>query len=220
MPDTWSEEVAAAWLAADNVSEMLELPRKIAASVISLSGGVQRVLDIASGPGTFLKVFLDAFPQARGIWQDGSDTMLKEARAFLANYSDRVSWTIGNMAEIASSGIEPGIDVVLTSRASHHMTAEELRSFYADVATLVRPGGWIANLDHIQMPAPWEDDFRAARKHVVTRKESADPNSGHKHERKAPFLHHHFDALRAAGFTEITTGWQAFYTYLIMAQKG
>ncbi|MCL5077289.1 MAG: class I SAM-dependent methyltransferase [Actinobacteria bacterium] len=220
MPDTWSEEVAAAWLAADNVTEMLDLPRKIAASVVALSGGVQRVLDIASGPGTFLKVFLDAFPHAQGIWQDGSDTMLKEAKIHLANYSDRISWNIGNMAEIASSGIQPGIDVVLSSRASHHMTPEELRSFYADVATLVRPGGWLVNLDHIQMPAPWEDDFRTARKHVIKRKEGTDPNSGHKHERKAPFLQHHLDSLTAAGFSQITTGWQAFYTYLIMARKG
>lgn len=220
MPDTWSEEVAAAWLAADNVAGMLELPRKIAASVISLSGGIERVLDIASGPGTFLKVFLDTFPHSRGIWQDGSDTMLREAKLHLANYSERVSWNIGNMAEIASSGIEPGLDVVLTSRASHHMTPEELNSFYLDIATLIRPGGWLVNLDHVQMPAPWEDEFRTARNHVVKRNESADPNSGHKHDRKAPFLHHHLDSLRDAGFGQIVTGWQAFYTYLLIARKG
>ena len=64
------------------------------------------------------------------------------------------------------------------------------------------------------------DDFRTARKHVIKRKEGTDPNSGHKHERKAPFLQHHLDSLTAAGFSQITTGWQAFYTYLIMARKG
>lgn len=219
MPDQWSEEVASTWLATDSAAEMLTLPRKIAASIVSLYGDVETVLDIASGPGTFLEVFLSHFPNAKGIWHDGSDVMLNRAKGNLGEYASRITWYQGNMMDIHTSGIPSGIDVILTSRATHHLTQVELIQFYSDVSKLLKPDGWIINLDHVQLPGSWENDFRTARKLVVKPKESSSGSEGHKHERKAPTLNDHIDALSSLGFSQIQTGWQAFYTYLIIAKK-
>lgn len=219
MPERWSEKVAATWLATDSAAEMLEMPRKIAASVVSLHGEIKSVLDIASGPGTFLEAFLNHFPNAKGIWHDGSDVMLRQAKENLVKFVDRVTWHQCNMMEIPNSGIPAGIDVILTSRATHHLTKDELAQFYSDTSQLLNPGGWIINLDHVQLSEPWEDDFRTARKLVVKPKESSDGAEGHKHERKAPMLDDHMDTLKSLGFSHVQTGWQAFYTYLIIAKR-
>ncbi len=215
----WSEDEAAGWLNADTQGEILDLPRRIAASIVSRDGAVSHVLDIASGPGTFLKVFLEMFPSSIGIWHDASETMKVSAEGVLATYGSRISWVTGDMYNISSLNLPTDLDVVLTSRATHHLTPGELYRFYSDIANLLRPGGWIVNLDHIYLGQRWDQLFRAARKEFLPRKESDEGESGHRHSRSAPELSDHVAALGAAGITDIETAWQAYYTFLILAKK-
>lgn len=220
MPGIWNENEAKGWLKSDDSSIMLELPRRIAAAVIAHEGTVDRIMDIASGPGTFMKVFLDAFPNSVGIWNDASQVMKDQAQVLLAPYADRIQWYPGDMNDIGNFDGKGELDAVLTSRASHHLSVEELESFYRQVSSLLKPGGWVVNLDHIYLNEPWDTRFRTTRKELFRKSSaSADEGSGHKHERKAPELKDHYSALEKAGISEICVGWQAFYTVLLLGRK-
>ncbi|NNN19281.1 MAG: class I SAM-dependent methyltransferase [Acidimicrobiaceae bacterium] len=219
MPRKWTEDEAAGWLTSDAATEMLDLPRRIAASIVATEGGAATVADIASGPGTFLKIFLDMFPESTGIWHDASETMRVTAQTALAQYGPRISWVFGDMYNISASGLPTGLDVVMTSRATHHLTSGELATFYAEVCQLVRPKGWIINLDHAYLGDRWDATFRSARKIVLPKRESGDADSGHRHERPAPSIADHTDALAKAGITTVQTAWQAYYTFLLLARK-
>ncbi|TAN30631.1 MAG: class I SAM-dependent methyltransferase [Actinomycetota bacterium] len=215
----WTEDEAARWLMTDVAGEMLDFPRRIAASLVAIAGEVSRVADIASGPGTFLKIFLDRFPNSTGVWQDASETMESAAKEVLAAYAPRITWLQGDMYHIASMGLPSELDVVLCSRATHHLTPDELNTFYAEVAQSVRPGGWIINLDHAYLGGPWDEMFRKARKSLLTSAIKDGENSGHRHERPAPSISDHIAALSRIGIEEVQTAWQAYYTFLIMARK-
>lgn len=219
MARKWSEDEAAHWLNADSQREMLDLPRKIAASIVSADKGrVSKFIDIASGPGTFLKVFLDYFPDSLGIWHDASESMRNVAQKELADYSNRVSWIVGDMSGVASLDIPSDLDAVLTSRATHHFSAEELTVFYSDVARLLRPGGWIINLDHAYLGSNWDPVVRSARKQLFPGRQ-AKSEADHQHTRSAPGLSEHLASLASSGVKEVTTAWQTYYTFLIMAKK-
>ena len=218
VPRKWNEAEAAQWLSSDTAAEMLDFPRRIAASIVSIDGNVSRILDIASGPGSFLKVFLEMFPDSVGIWHDASDTMRTAAEKELDSYASRISWVQGDMYNFAASALQPGLDVVLTSRATHHFTPQELAKFYAGIAPLLRSGGWIINLDHAYLGSPWDSLFRSARRELIPKKRS-DDSAGHKHEKAAPEIADHIAALRNAGITEVQVAWQAYYTFLIVARK-
>ncbi len=218
VPRKWSEDEATKWLSSDIAVEMLDFPRRIAASIVSIDGNVSRILDIASGPGSFLKVFLEMFPESVGIWHDASDTMRTAAEIELASYASRISWVQGDMYNVATSALPSGLDVILTSRATHHFTRQELSNFYASIAPLLRSGGWIINLDHAYLGSPWDSLFRSARRELLPKKRS-DDSGGHRHEKAAPEIADHVAALGNAGITEVQTAWQAYYTFLIIARK-
>ena len=70
----WSDrDFARAWAEGDALRAMLDLPRRISAAVVATGRPEPScVVDIGSGPGDYLAVFLEAFPSARGIWTDAS----------------------------------------------------------------------------------------------------------------------------------------------------
>ncbi len=219
MAKQWTEDEAHSWLMADVAGEMLDFPRRIAASIVATSGEVNQVADIASGPGTFLKIFLDRFPNSTGIWQDASQTMGNAAKEELAAYASRITWVQGDMYHISAMGLPAGLDVVLCSRATHHLTPGELNTFYGEVSQLVRPGGWVVNLDHTYVGRSWDETFRSARKSLFAGNSKASNSSGHRHDKQAPAVSDHVSALMQAEFNEVQTAWQAYYTFLIMARK-
>lgn len=218
MPTNWSASEAAGWMRMDGQAELLDLPRRIAGTIVASEGPLETFLDIASGPGAFLKVFLEMFPDSRGIWHDSSPTMRKAAEESLKDFRSRITWLEGDMSDLSALNLPTRLDAVLTSRATHHFDTGELEAFYAESAKLVRPGGWIVNLDHTFVGEHWDPIFRTARKQLIPKKQAEDAAGGHKHTRPAPTLEDHVSALSKAGITQVVTAWQAFYSFLMIAK--
>ncbi|WP_051941249.1 class I SAM-dependent methyltransferase [Phaeacidiphilus oryzae] len=217
----WSEPgFAAAWAGADPAGEhdLLALPRRIAARLIAAELPAPRVVvDIAAGPGGFLEVLLDAFPGARGIWLDASAPMRELAGERLARFGDRVDFRLGDMVDPAAAGLaEGGADVVLSSRASHHLSGGELRAFYRGAAALLAPGGWFANLDHIGPVDAWDRRYRAVRRAMAPANRQAAPP--HHHDYPLAGAAEHLDALRSAGVLDADIAWKAFFTCLFIGR--
>lgn len=205
------------WVERDDRIDLLELPRAIAAAVVHHDRpGTALVVDIASGPGAFLSVFLDELPAAKGIWQDASESMQAHAVERLARFGDRVTFRPGDMTDLAGCGIPSGVDVVVTSRAAHHLDRQALHAFYAEAASLLVPGGWLVNLDHVGPPDVWDKRLRAVRPRFAG---NAGTEKPHHHNYPLTSVDDHLAGFRAAGITDVEITWRAFYTCLFMGRK-
>lgn len=213
--DWASAPTALGWTEGDRLGGFLGLPRLLAVTVVAADPGqVRHVVDVGSGPADFLAIALERFPQARGTWIDVSPAMEPLARARLGELARRVEFAVtglDRLTEVAGGGTA---DVVLSARVTHHLDEAGLAGFYRQAATALRPGGWLANLDHVTLPGPWAGRLRHARAQLVP------PNpSTHRHDYPLPTASQHADALTAAGFTDLDTPWRAFWSVLFLARK-
>lgn len=206
------------WVRADTVEQTLALPRAIAAALVARDRpGTTKLVDIASGTGEFLSVFLDEFPEARGVWTDASEAMLEIARERLAGYGDRVEYRIVDMTALAGAGLPSDADVVMTSRAAHHLDRAGLFAFYRDASRLLAPGGWLVNLDHI---GPRDDDWDRLLRGVRKRFRPPGPQSRpHHHNYPLTGVRDHAEALDAAGLTDHEVAWRSLITCLFAARS-
>lgn len=216
--EIWKDkEFATAWAEGDVVADLLALPRRIAAAVVEVDRPAsKRIVDVGSGPGAFLSVFLERFPEARGIWTDASEAMREKAETSLAQYAGRIEYRIVDMTEIDSGVLPNDVDVLLTSRAVHHLDRVGLQAFYAAAGSLLAPGGWLVNLDHTGPGEVWDARLRAARKSIIPPRAKG---SGHHHDGPLTSVDDHYEALSNAGFTDYATPWRGFFTVLFMARK-
>jgi trans-aconitate methyltransferase len=215
------------WAQGDAFRDLLDFPRRMAAAIVAGDNPAPAtIVDVGAGPGAVLEVFLRQFPQANGIWTDASTAMLELAHEKLAPFGDRVEYRIADMTDLDGVGLPDQVDVLVTSRAAHHLDADGLTSFYQAAAGRLAPGGWLVNLDHIgpasQAGPPaaagpdnvWDQRLRAARKQF-----GASPD-GRKHHHNYPLtsVQDHLDAFAAAGITDVEVPWRAFYTCLFMGR--
>jgi SAM-dependent methyltransferase len=214
----WREaDFARSWAQGDTFSDMLDFPRQMAAAVIAGDNPAPAcIVDIGSGPGSVLAVFLKQFPSARGVWSDASEAMLGLAREQLAPFGDRVDYRIVDMTDLATGGLPGGADIITTSRAAHHLDRAGLFAFYAQAAAKLAPGGWLVNLDHIGPDEVWDRRLRAARKQFA----SAPEGPKHHHNYPLTSVNDHLEAYAAAGITDVEVVWRAFYTCLFMGRAG
>ncbi len=202
------------WVSNDDLADLLEFPRAIASSfVLQDRPDARLVLEFGCGTGGFTARFLDDFPAIRAVCTDVSAPMLEHARRELAPYDDRVTCRIADMSAPRHTELPYNVDVVITARASHHLSLPELVHFYCDAFERLTPGGWLINLDHMGQ-GDWWDRFSAARAKFKK------PGAEHPHDHPLPTLPEHFSALNQAGFTDICQAWQAFFTGLLLARKG
>lgn len=214
----WQDpEFARRWASADGLADMLMFPRMLAAALVSHDRPRARlVIDVGSGPGAFLEAFLEELPACAGVWLDASEAMLEQARQRLARFGDRVSFRLGDMADLPAAGLPSGADALVSSRALHHLDRGGLARFYQQAAGYLAPGGWLANLDHTGPAEVWDRRFRAVRGRFI-----GPGNEQGKHPHDYPFTSErdHLDSLAAAGLDDAEIAWKAFYTCLFVARR-
>jgi SAM-dependent methyltransferase len=218
-PTGWDEKAARDWLAGPTAaaSDPIRHPWSIAATIIGVDGaGISSVLDVASGPGGFLQLLLEAFPGAHGVWLDSSEVMRDEARSRLAGLGDHVEYHLGDILEVDKAAAAGSVDVVASSRATHHLTVPDLGRFYQQAAAVLRPGGWVANLDNVTVGGEWDARLRSARRELRPQ-QGVTPS--HPHVVRSPSAEEHVSAMLAAGFTDPKVAWQEFVSVLVMARK-
>jgi len=134
------------------LARMKDIPHRVegeATLISELPTHTKRVLDLGCGNGHLLALVLAACPNATGVGLDFSPTMLKSAQE---RFSDdrRVALISHNMdnplPELGS------FDWVVSSFAIHHCTHIRKRELYAEVYSMLEPGGVFLNLEHVSSP--------------------------------------------------------------------
>jgi SAM-dependent methyltransferase len=216
--ESWhSEAYVADWVGEDVLADLLDLPRKISAAIVADAGvDVAHVVDVGSGHGPYLELFLRAFPAARGTWVDSSQAMQEHARERLAALGDRVHFVLADAERLHEAALEPA-DVVVTSRVLHHFSPESLRRVYETAHGLLREGGLVFNLDHVGAPGDWEQRYRRIRRQFTGARTK--PLAPHRHDYPLSAVRDHLDWMREAGFAAPDVPWRTLYTALLAARK-
>ena len=217
--ESWrSTDYAAAWAAEDVMAPVLELPRRISAALIVDAGiDVSHVVDLGAGPGSYLKLMLESFPEARGTWVDVSEAMLELAQAELGAFADRVEFRVADLEQLDREPFQPA-EVVVSSRALHHFSPESLGRIYGAIAAFVAPGGFVFNLDHVGSPDDaWGGAYRRVREEIVGRRAQA--LKPHRQDGPLPPQDVHLQAMSAAGLVHADAPWRMLMTALMTARK-
>ena len=213
-PGVWGDPAfVERWMSGDSGLEALAIPRAITAALIADSGlPVRRVVDVGAGPGSFLRVLLETFPSASGVWIDASEAMLQRATADLADLAPRVRFEMGDLREADRLPLEG--DVIVSSRAVHHFLPETIRAFYRAARERLSPGGFLCNLDHFG--TPWRETYKRIKPGFVP--PSGGSTAPHDHEAPPQPIEDHLAWLRDAGFADPDIPWRLFWTALVVGR--
>lgn len=123
----------------------------IARLIRSTQGEVPIVLDLGCGTGSVMAALLDAIPGACAAGVDLDPTLLVLAEKRLAPFGERAQLVQADFRQDGWIGTLSGmrLDAIVSATALHWLSPELLSSLYAQVATVLRPGGVFLNADHV-----------------------------------------------------------------------
>lgn len=212
----YRDDYAKDWAAADGLAGLLQLPWRMSAVMAGMDRPPRQIADLGSGPGTVLAQFLALYPHAHGHWVDASPDMLTQARENLAEFADRVSYTVADISELDKVDLPDDLDVITNSRVAHHFDPTGLTGFYAAARAHLAAEGWLVTLDHVRPEPQWDKRFRTVLPLF------AGPNAGkpsHPHYFPFPTIAEHVTSFTDAGFGDVDMPWRAFYTCLFTGRN-
>ena len=164
-----------------------------------------RVLDVGTGHGLLASRLLDAFPASQAVGLDLSEPMRNVASERMARYGERFTFVLGDFVDGMLPAAAGGpFDVVVSSRAIHHLPSGAKQALYAAVYASLSAGGCFFNLDGVSPPEEaLRSVYRAGRGGPVEQAPRP-PSPGHYFET----LDEQLGFLRAAGFRAVDCFWK------------
>jgi tRNA (cmo5U34)-methyltransferase len=118
---------------------------------------VARFLDLGCGDGILSAAILGGYPSSHGVLVDFSEPMLEQARVQFAGYTDQLTFLnldYGDPAWLTKINAYGPFDAIVSGYSIHHQPNERKPSLYQEIFTLLRPGGWFVNIEHIAPLSP------------------------------------------------------------------
>jgi SAM-dependent methyltransferase len=110
------------------------------------------VLDLGCGPGSLAARLLDRMPAATVVAVDNDPLLLALGQA---GYGARAGLRFADLdlraaGWAASLGLDRPADAAVSTTALHWLAAPQLHALYAELATVLRPGGLLLDGDHFK----------------------------------------------------------------------
>jgi tRNA (cmo5U34)-methyltransferase len=159
----------------------------------------QRVLDLGTGDGRLLALAkAELTPTGvEAVAIDFSPAMLEAAGRRFAGDSSVTIVTHNLDHPLPALG---KFDAVVSSFAIHHLVHERKRALYAEIYSLLNPGGVFCNLEHVASPTPrLHEEFLHSIGYTV---ETEDPSN------KLLDLETQLQWLREIGFVDVDCQWK------------
>lgn len=147
--------------------------------VAATAGPSPRVLDLAGGTGSITRRLLTALPGASAVLLDVDPVLLAIASATFADDKRvviaRADLNDPEWARCIPAGQGP-FDAVLTATALHWLSPSRVAALYAEVRSVLRPGGVFGNADH--MPDPGLTELSARLAETINHRAAAQRRAG------------------------------------------
>ncbi len=113
------------------------------------------IVDLGCGDGILARTFLERHPDCRASLVDHSAAMLERARAAMAPFAGRCELHQADLREPLVHLAPPSsVDCVVSGYAIHHLPHERKRALYAEILTVLAPGGLFLNVEHVASATP------------------------------------------------------------------
>jgi tRNA (cmo5U34)-methyltransferase len=122
---------------------------------------VENFLDLGCGDGILGATILGEYPKSRGVFVDFSEPMLEQAREQLKGYAARLAFEnvdYGDSAWVNKMQPRP-FDAVVSGYSIHHQPDARKREVYQEIFSLLKPGGWFINIEHVSSAAQLNIDL-------------------------------------------------------------
>jgi ubiquinone/menaquinone biosynthesis C-methylase UbiE len=192
------------WTSSDHVRDYLERADSIShrqegesALLEFIPPATRRILDLGTGDGRLLSLVRREHPDTEAVAIDFSPTMLEATRKrFAAEPSVTV---ISHNLDEPLPDLDK-FDAVVSSFAIHHLVHERKRALYAEIYSLLNPGGVFCNLEHVASPTPrLHKEFL---EHIGFTVETEDPSN------KLLDVETQLAWLREIGFVDVDCHWK------------
>lgn len=147
------------WISRWDAQQQHDMPdreERFTALCDAVEAGVGRpdplVLDLGSGPGSLSVRLLARIPAATVVAIDTDPLLLALGRAAHGERADLrfADADLGHPGWAGKLGLERPADVAVSTTALHWLPGPALRAMYAELATVLRPGGLLLNGDHLE----------------------------------------------------------------------
>jgi len=128
----------------------------------SRTQSVESFMDLGCGDGILGAAILGEYPSSRGVLVDFSEPMLEQARQQLKEYRDRLAFMnldYGDPAWATRMQARGPFDAIVSGYSIHHQPDHRKRQIYEEIFSLLKPGGWFINIEHVASEAQLNIDL-------------------------------------------------------------
>ena len=139
------------------------------------------VIDLGCGPGSLSVRLLGRLPQAAVVAVDADPVTLTLGRTAYARRPGLrfAELDLRTPGWAAALGLDAPADAAVSTTALHWLSEPQLRAVYAELATVLRPGGLLLDGDHLGADAAATPALAALERALLDRAESRRFPDGH-----------------------------------------
>ena len=140
---------------------------------------VENFLDLGCGDGILGAAILGEYPSSRGVFADFSEPMLAQAREQLKEYADQLVFETldyGDPAWVNKIRAEGPFDAIVSGYSIHHQPDARKYPIYQEIFSLLKPGGWFINIEHIAAESQLAVDL--FNKHIIDARYAIEQKNG------------------------------------------